>query len=239
MNCQEAAEFVSALFDGEAFPCEAAEHIGGCASCEARLRDYALMGAELRLAAAARRPATIADIRCIPTKPIARVWLLGWRQTMQIPRFVVALAVFFLIAAAGIVLVRAKEQNRWFEWTVSGRDGKSIVSATTPIDSSNDPYYTVEAGVPGQDGTVWFHLRALGLKDGAERIGARTVWLARGVPGEERTARLVNLSRQPEREFLCAPGSKLLIPVEGYGNLQIEGQFRPNQIGRASCRERV
>ena len=124
MNCQEAAEFVSALFDGEAFPCEAAEHIGGCASCEARLRDYALMGAELRLAAAARRPATIADIRCIPTKPIARVWLLGWRQTMQIPRFVVALAVFFLIAAAGIVLVRAKEQNRWFVWTVSGRDGK-------------------------------------------------------------------------------------------------------------------
>ena len=40
MICTEAAEFVSALCDGEIIPPSAAEHIGGCSSCKARLSDY-------------------------------------------------------------------------------------------------------------------------------------------------------------------------------------------------------
>jgi len=227
MNCQEAAEFVSALFDGEQVPGEAAEHIGGCANCGARMQEYALMSAELRRTAALTLART-GNMRQVPPRSITRVWLLGWRQTMRIPRFVVALAVFLLIAAAatGFVLVRAKEKSRWFQWTISGRDGKTIVRATTPVDSTSDPYYDIEAGMPGQEGAVWFRLRTLGQSGVAERIGARVVWVPRSASSDERTNKIANLRSLREREFLCVPKEKLFIPVEGYGNLQIEGQFQ-------------
>ncbi len=48
MICTEAAEFVSALCDGEIIPPTAAEHIGTCPACQARLRDYLNLGVELR-----------------------------------------------------------------------------------------------------------------------------------------------------------------------------------------------
>jgi hypothetical protein len=48
MKCAEATEFVSALCDGETIPRPAAEHIGECEVCRARLKDYAEIGAELR-----------------------------------------------------------------------------------------------------------------------------------------------------------------------------------------------
>jgi hypothetical protein len=51
MMCDETAEFVSALCDGDAIPRAAAEHVSGCASCQARLKEYMEMGAELRLMA--------------------------------------------------------------------------------------------------------------------------------------------------------------------------------------------
>ncbi len=48
MKCEEAAEFVSALCDGEKIPRAAAEHVGECDVCATRLTEYAEMGAELR-----------------------------------------------------------------------------------------------------------------------------------------------------------------------------------------------
>jgi hypothetical protein len=40
MICDEAAEHISALYDGETIPRHAAEHIGECEGCRAQLRDY-------------------------------------------------------------------------------------------------------------------------------------------------------------------------------------------------------
>ncbi len=48
MTCEEAAEFVSALCDYETIPQAAAGHIGACASCQARLKEYIEIGVELR-----------------------------------------------------------------------------------------------------------------------------------------------------------------------------------------------
>jgi hypothetical protein len=132
--------------------------------------------------------------------------------------------VFLLFAlTTGLFLVSAKEKNRWFRYQLRGRDGKMIVSATVPIDPGGDPYYDVDGGMPESDGTVWFHLRALGLNGELEKIGARTVWILRGASAGEAIAKM---SRLPEREFLYAPGEKLTIPVDGYGNLGLDGQFQ-------------
>ena len=48
MTCEQAAEFVSALYDGERISLDVAAHIGVCTTCRACLREYAEMGAELR-----------------------------------------------------------------------------------------------------------------------------------------------------------------------------------------------
>ena len=48
MTCEQAAEFVSALYDSERIPPAAAAHIGVCTTCRACLGEYAEMGAELR-----------------------------------------------------------------------------------------------------------------------------------------------------------------------------------------------
>src|SRR5260370_30563011 len=48
MKCEEAAELVSALCDGETITREAAKHIGECEACRARLNAYSSVGAELR-----------------------------------------------------------------------------------------------------------------------------------------------------------------------------------------------
>jgi negative regulator of sigma E activity len=56
MTCQDAVDFVSALCDGERIPREAAEHIGQCDDCRARLQDYAILGAELRRTASLHSP---------------------------------------------------------------------------------------------------------------------------------------------------------------------------------------
>jgi hypothetical protein len=51
MKCEEAAEFVSAIYNGERIPRSAAEHVGRCETCHCRLKEYVEIGAELRLVA--------------------------------------------------------------------------------------------------------------------------------------------------------------------------------------------
>ena len=222
MNCAEAAECVSALFDGEPMPREAAAHLSDCEECRRRVNQYAEMGAELRCVASVAVPRIIPDGRWRLAEPAAAGnWLRKWRETMRIPRFAFALMVLTLLAlSTGLFLSRAKETPRWFAYELSGRDGKMITGGAVPINRAGDPYYDNEAGMNYADGTVWFHLRMLGQIGETERIGARTLWLPVGERDKWERVR-----GMPEREFLYSPGEELKIPVEGYGNLEIKGQF--------------
>jgi anti-sigma factor RsiW len=101
----DAAEYISALCDGETIPPAAAQHIATCRDCEARLGDYLAMGVDLR------RTASLALAEAVPsqtwTKPQNRVatwWQKGW-GTMRIPR------VAFAILIAGILFL-ASALNR-------------------------------------------------------------------------------------------------------------------------------
>src|SRR5437762_12947737 len=92
MNCAEAAECVSALFDGEPMPREAAAHLSDCEECRRRVNQYAEMGAELRCVASVAVPRIIPDGRWRLAEPAAAGnWLRKWRETMRIPRFAFAL----------------------------------------------------------------------------------------------------------------------------------------------------
>ena len=73
MKCEEAAEFVSALCDGESIPPVAAEHIGACETCRGRMKEYAEIDAELRRLASLESR-TEARARTLETRR-AQTWL--------------------------------------------------------------------------------------------------------------------------------------------------------------------
>src|SRR5690348_11995694 len=123
MNCAEAAECVSALFDGKPISREVAAHLSDCQECRARLNDYAEMGAELRDVANAAAPQAIPEGRWKLAEPAAvSNWLRKWRQTMRIPRFAFALMILALLGlSTGLFLTRAREADRWFQFELRGR----------------------------------------------------------------------------------------------------------------------
>ncbi|PYU15931.1 MAG: hypothetical protein DMG37_03965 [Acidobacteria bacterium] len=224
MNCSEAAERVSALFDGAPISRDVAAHLSDCQECRVRLNEYAEMGAELRDLAGAAAPRAIPEGRWRLAEPAAaNNWLGKWRGTMRIPRLAFALMLAALLAlslSAGLFLTRAKETYRWFQYEIRGRDEKMIMRGAVPPNGEGNPYYDPGAGMTYPDGIVWFKVRMMERVGDAEKIGVRAWWVPKGENrGDERQ---VNM---PEQEFLYSPGEELKIPVEGYGNLGIKGQF--------------
>jgi hypothetical protein len=112
MICDDAVEYVSALCDGETIPSVAAQHIGSCPDCQARLNDYLALGVELR------RTASLELADHVPSrtwsKPQNRVatwWQKGW-GTMRIPRLAFAvLVVGIVVLASALVVNRARATN--------------------------------------------------------------------------------------------------------------------------------
>ena len=101
MVCDSAAEYVSALCDGETIPVAAAEHISTCQACQSRLNEYLAFAIDLRLTASRELCAAIAPhVWTKPQNRIAAVWQKGW-GTMRIPRLA-----FAVLIAAAIMLAR-------------------------------------------------------------------------------------------------------------------------------------
>jgi hypothetical protein len=98
MKCAEAAEFVSALCDGERIPPAEAEHVGVCETCSVRLREYLEMGAELRrLASLELTEETRARGWTKTPRITPSWWLKGW-ETIRIPRIAFALLLIAIVA---------------------------------------------------------------------------------------------------------------------------------------------
>lgn len=105
MRCDSAAEFVSALCDGEVISREAAEHISGCAECQERLRDFLTTGVELRrIASLEMRADAPARDWSKPQSRVERWWQKGW-GTMRIPKFAFASMFLVIMALAASLLV--------------------------------------------------------------------------------------------------------------------------------------
>jgi hypothetical protein len=105
MNCIESAEFASALCDGEIIPPAAAEHIGACPVCQALLREYLGLGAELRRTASLEQPAPIpARVWTYQRNPLTAFLQKGW-GTMRIPRLAFAAMIAGIVVLASTLAV--------------------------------------------------------------------------------------------------------------------------------------
>src|SRR5215469_6179975 len=113
MKCEEAAEFLSRLCDGQAIPRAVAEHIRACDVCRARLNVYLGIGAELRRVASLESKG---EVRAGDWERAERArpswWSKGW-ESMRIPRFVFALLLMAVVAlGSSLVIVKAHARNQ-------------------------------------------------------------------------------------------------------------------------------
>jgi hypothetical protein len=224
MNCEQAAEFVSALFDGERIPSEAAAHIGGCAVCGARMRDYAMMAAEVRRASCDLSLQQIPEGQWKAAKPAVANWMRNWRETMRIPRFAFAVMLIAIVSlAVGIAIVRANGSQRWFRYQVRTPAGGTIESGlveANPKGNIPDPGPVFSLVTP--DGVLVNIVRVLDAKGGAERLGVRALWLP---PSVTRNEAIKQVQSTSETEIWIVSGQEIKFPVAGYGDLTITGQL--------------
>jgi len=104
VNCEQVEEYISALCDAQKIPPAAAEHIGGCQTCQLGLREYALIGVELRRLASLESP-DAATFVLAKTLSLRAKWLEKGRQSMRIPKFVFALMLVAMVILSSGVLI--------------------------------------------------------------------------------------------------------------------------------------
>ena len=222
MNCEKAAEFVSALCDGERIPREVAEHLGACEACKARLNDYVQMDLELKRMAIIAAPERVRGVSWGPQEITKSGWWQRWRESMRIPRFAFGLMVLAIASlGAGIAIVRANNQERWFQFEVRTRNGgeaeTGVMSAEPKEPIQPGPVITHEP-----EGALAFIVRVLGGTDGSEKLGVRAIWLPRNADQLGIEEKVLGT---PERDFWIIPGQRLSIPVKDYGEIEITGQL--------------
>ena len=215
MKCEEYAEFVSALCDGERISREAAEHVGQCETCRSRLKEYAEMGAELRCVASLE-PVKEAKVRRWEKEPriTSSLWQKGW-ETMRIPRFAFAL---LLIAVVGlgsnlvIGKVRAHTKGRLFMLIAKPAEGGTLVCGVSAPNPDGVCDTIRMEGENGGRGLYKFRI----ISDDGERVqlGIRSARLYRQASKDD----LYNL---PEATYWAKPGETLHVDIPGAGDMAV------------------
>jgi len=224
MTCDDFAEHVSALCDGQTIPPTAAQHIAVCPDCETRLSDYLALGVELR------RQASLELVNAVPArtwiKPenqIAALWQKGLTN-MKVPRFAFAGLVIGILALASIVTVdnaRAHETGTVVLLSTLGPDG---ILGDCPL-STLDKNQAVCAGL-GRIG-----MQLLGYKiELVSRDGDRVLLAIRTrtypiVPGGTKSFSPFELDADPAREVWFEPGEPLKFEIAGGGSLTLKGEW--------------
>ena len=220
MICDDAAEYISALCDGETIPPPAAQHIAACPDCQARLGDYLAMGVELR------RAASLGLANAVPprvwTKPqnrVATLWQKAW-VSMRIPRVAFAgLIAGILVLASVLAVNRARAQNTGpvVLLTTVGPNGPLADCAFSTQDITQN--YCVWYG---KVGSLFLAYRVfLGSRNGGRvQLGIYTTTYTPGVtPGSPES------QSGSSRWVWFEPGEPLKFNVPQVGTLTLEGEW--------------
>lgn len=222
MICDDAAEYISALCDGQTIRPEAAQHFAGCPNCQQRLSDYLAMGVELR------RTASLALAEAVPlltwTKPqnlVAKWWQEGWR-TMRIPRLAFAVLVASVVVlGSGLAVntLRANNTGTVVLLSVTGPNGPLEDCPLSTLDKS--PF--VACQWYGKIGSQSFALKIKLLSRGGNRVllAIRTLTFK---PGTDLSA-FANGDVGPGRQIWFEPGEPLKFDVGTVGSLTLTGTW--------------
>lgn len=222
MNCNEAAEFVSALCDGETVSPAAAEHIGTCPACRVHLQEYLAMGAELRRAASLEPENEITVRSWSPhQRPKTTWWTKGW-ETMRIPRFAFALLLITIVALGSglvVVRVRAHTEGTVLMLTVESPHGPALRCALSLVDKKRG---TCAQLSPPQ---YLLGIEVLSHTDDQVELGIREQFNPAPVGAGSYTAGLEDLQKIPQKSYWFHPGQKLQIDDSGAGPIVLTGEL--------------
>jgi hypothetical protein len=232
MICAEVAEYVSALCDREIIPSSAAEHIGVCSDCQALLRDYLDLGAELR------RTASLEQLAPAPVRvwtnsnnPLNSLIQKGW-QTMRIPRVAFAALIAGIVVLAStlaIVKVGAHSTGTVVLLSVAGPNG--------PL--SDCPLSTLEkrwsrcammGGFNGQ--TIGYQIDLVKHDANRVQLGIRTK-----VFGKADSSSSSDIQSEPQKLVWFKPGEPLKLDFSGVVTLTFKGEWMdhiPALVGMSS-----
>jgi hypothetical protein len=221
MICDEAAEHVSALYDGETIPQAAAAHIGECEGCRERLRDYMEIGVEMRRVASLETPVETPRVVWDERGRTSKAWWQrGWER-MSVPRLVFAslvLAVVGLASSLAVVGVRAKSEGTVMMLSISIGPGRALPCAL----STEDKKRATCGFVGAVNGKMLIYRVDLLSKDGDRvelAVGTKVT------PTRSGSYSPFDVDESTEKRYWFEPGETLQIDVEGVGTIAVTGEW--------------
>ncbi len=220
MKCQEAEEFVSALCDGELIPRDAAQHLDTCEYCQARLREYFEMGAELRLMGSLEMQ------KGVPGRAWAKkqsgftnLWEKVW-GTMMIPRFA-----FGLLLAAVVVLGSSLVATR----ARAHSEGPVVMFSITPKGGQGNlcPMPTVgklDGACGFLSSSLSYNIRVIARDGDRIKLGAQSSYRESSGQNDHGMS-WEQFRKLPEETYFFTPGDRLEIPVSGTGPIEVTGEW--------------
>ncbi len=223
-TCNDAAEYVSALCDGETIPPAAAQHIAACPECQARLSDYLALGVELRRNASLELGAAALPSRpwTLPQNRAAAWWRKG-RGTMRIPRLAFAVLIAGIVVLASTLAVnkvRAHATGSVVLLAAAGPDGPLMDCPLSTVDPNQ-----ATCSWYGKAGSrlLAYKVNLLSRDGDRVRLAIRTrTWLS----GENLSA--FTRDRDPAAQLTQVwfePGQSLKVKVPQVGTLTFTGNW--------------
>ena len=224
MICDDVAEYVSALCDGQTIPSSAAQHIAHCPDCQFRLSDYLALSAELRRAASLELSNEVPSRNWTRSQNRIRVWWQKGLSTMRIPRLAFAaliVGIFALSSALTVIKARAHNTGTVVLLSVAGLGDVPLDCPLSIVDKN----YTTCSGL-GRIGLQFLGYKIELLSHDGDRvllaIRTRTYPI---VFGEAKSFSPFELDRDPAKQVWFTPGEPLKFELPGGGALTFKGDW--------------
>src|ERR1051325_7260188 len=222
MKCEEIQEYLSALCDGERIPSQAAEHIGTCDPCRARMNEYLRIGVELRrLASMDETEGEQASAWKMAPRKISSWWGKGW-ETMRIPRFAFALLLIAIVAlGSGLVLskVRAQAHGNVLMLTYKLPDGQVNRCALSLVDEKNNVCALLEPA------HFLLELKTLSQNGDQIQLGVRAKYTPGTPQAGSFTASLDDVKKVEQEHHWITPGQDSQIDIPDWGTMVLSGEL--------------
>jgi hypothetical protein len=235
MNCLKAESYVSALFDGEQVPVEAANHMEDCPACRDRLRAYSEIGVEIRLMASSAASVSVIPpdlVRKMRSQKRSPFHFL--KQGIVLPRFAVAALVLALLAIipASWAVARAQSRPLWFQFELHPKSMSGSIEGHVVKAGYNDhmawmflaPWQHPNRGTgPTALNIVGAHIAVRSVQNGKVQleIAARNFGQGNVLPAEMKQ----ELQKAKVRRIMYVPNETVQIPVEAGGTLTLRGDI--------------
>jgi hypothetical protein len=223
MECSEIRPFISAVHDGEIVPKAAADHIGTCETCSQRLRDYAEIGANLRLQASL---ASESDPKPLWASPPARSRRAHWKHLLTgrvlMPRFALGLGLLVILALSSGLGVIWAGHGEQFQFQINSPGNSGSMGGSFDVGDVG----TVQLGAPASHGFWVAKFKLLGVENGVVRLDVQN----HNFESEPKTTQLRQaFASAAHHVYEYVPGQTLDIPVEGGDTLTLVGTLLEKQ----------